>query len=99
MRRVWATDGCHAPISLPWSGLTPAITQLTGASVSPNMRLKDRFASKRLAFRLSSDRIGSRQGALGALPNLHGRKRGDEAFLCAVRIAGAVALSGLRVRE
>ena len=71
----------------------------TGASVSPNMRLKDRFASKPLAFRLSSDRIGSRQGALSALPNLHGRKRGDEAFLCTVRIAAAVALSGLRVRE
>jgi hypothetical protein len=63
------------------------------------MRLKDRLASKPLSFRLSSDRIGSRQGALSALPKLHGRKRGDEAFLCPMRVAAAVALSGLRVPE
>jgi hypothetical protein len=63
------------------------------------MRPKDRLASKPLDFRLSSDRIGSRQGAPNALPKLHGRKRGDEALLCPMRVAAAVALSGLRVPE
>jgi hypothetical protein len=60
------------------------------------MRLKDRFASKPLAFRLSSDRIGSRQGALSALPKLHGRKRGDEAVLCPMQgsVAAAESLLG-----
>jgi hypothetical protein len=63
------------------------------------MRLKDRLASKARDFRLSSDRIGSRQGASSALPKLHGRKRGDEAFLCPMRSGAAIALPGLRVRE
>jgi hypothetical protein len=63
------------------------------------MRLKDRFASKPLDFRLSSDGIESRQGASSALPKLHGRKRGDETFLCPMRVAAAIALPGLRFRE
>jgi hypothetical protein len=61
------------------------------------MRLKDRLASKSLRFRLSSDRIGSRQGASSALPKLHGRKRGDKALLRPVRRATAVALPSLQL--
>jgi len=46
----------------------------------PEMRPKDCRTSKTRDFRLSLDGIGSREGASSALPELHGRKRSDEAL-------------------
>jgi hypothetical protein len=40
-----------------------------------------------------------RLGAPNALPKLHGRKRGDKALLCRMRIATTVALPSLRLPE
>jgi len=54
------------------------------------MRPKDRRTSKTCDFRLSLDGIGSREGASSALPELHGRKRSDEALLRPVRKSEAL---------
>ena len=56
-------------------------------------------ASKAIVFQLLSRGSVSRPRGTDALPEVHGRKRDDEALLCRVRVATAVAIPGLRFRS